>query len=102
MTTLAEFVRAPEKDKQFVEACHKAAKALVSTLVAETDTDVPADLYDFAVLATGANLFARRASMSELNTYQNGLPQPIPVRPTLDPLLTARHLLGNFKGPGIA
>lgn len=100
MTTLAQFVRSPERDNDYVEACERAAKRLVKSLTVAHS--IESDVIENAVLVTGANLYARRASMSELNNYQTGLPQPLPVRPSLDPLLQARHILAPYLGPGIA
>lgn len=100
MTTLAQYVRAPERDSAYAQACEAAAEALVGRLVGSAD--VPADLLEAARLATGANLYARRATQSELGSYQNGLIQPAPARPALDPLTPARHMLAGHLGPGIA
>lgn len=94
------YVRGTDRDAAFIATCEAAAKSLVDTLVGTVD--VPDSAREKAELATGANLYARRASVTELHGYQNGLPQPIPARPALDPLLPARHILAPWLGPGIA
>lgn len=100
MATLAEYVRAADKDGAFVLACERAAEALVANLIGAAQ--VPDEVREHAVLATGANLYSRRLNQTELNNYANGLVQPLPQRPALDPLTPARGILAGHLGPGIA
>lgn len=97
---LAQYVRAADADIPRIEQLYEAATDMVDKLVGEAD--VPALVLDQAVLATGANLFARRTTQTELGGYDNGLLQPIPQRPALDPLTPARNMLAPYLGPGIA
>lgn len=97
---LAQYVRAPERDMARVGELYAAALDMVGRLVGTAD--VPAVVLEQAVLATGANLFARRTTQTELGGYDNGLMQPVPQRPALDPLTPARNMLAPYLGPGIA
>lgn len=98
---LAQYVRAPERDMARVTEVYEAATSMVGRLVGDT-TVVPATVKDQAVLATGANLYARRTSQTELGSYDNQLLQSVPQRPALDPLTPARAMLAPYLGPGIA
>lgn len=97
---LAQYVRAPERDMARVTEVYDAASDMVGRLV--RDTTVPSAVKDQAVLATGANLYARRTSQTELGSYDNQLLQAVPQRPALDPLTPARAMLAPYLGPGIA
>lgn len=96
----ALYVRAADADMPRIRQLYEAATSMVGKLVGEAD--VPAPVLEQAVLATGANLFARRTTQTELGGYDNGLLQPIPQRPALDPLTPARNMLAPYLGPGIA
>lgn len=100
MATLADYVRASAKDAAYVADCEATAKVLVARLVGTAT--VPPQVREHAELATGSNLFSRRLNTTELNNYSNGLAQPIPQRPALDPLTPARGILAGHLGPGIA
>lgn len=100
MATLAEYVRASAKDADYVADCEATAEVLVARLVGTAE--VPVQVREHAVLATGANLFSRRLNTTELNNYSNGLVQPVQQRPALDPLTPARGILAGHLGPGIA
>ena len=100
MATLADYVRASPKDAAYVADCAATAEILVARLVGTAK--VPTEVREHAVLATGANLFSRRLTTTELNNYSNGLVQSIPQRPALDPLTPARGILAGHLGPGIA
>lgn len=97
---LAQYVRAADADMPRIKQLHAAATDLVERLVGAAD--VPTHVLEQAVLATGANLFARRTTQTELGGYDNGLMQPVPQRPALDPLTPARNMLAPYLGPGIA
>lgn len=97
---LAQYVRAADADMPRIRQLYDAATDMVGKLIG--NSDVPAPVLDQAVLATGANLFARRTAQTELGGYDNGLLQPIPQRPALDPLTPARNMLAPYLGPGIA
>lgn len=98
--TLSSFVRAGANDQPYVDQCAAAAEVMVSRLIG--DAVVSEVTREQAVLLTGANLFQRRATVTEMGQYQNGLTQPVPSRPTLDPLNAARQVLAAELGPGIA
>ena len=98
--TLSAFVRAGANDQPYVEQCAAAAEIMVSRLIG--DATVSEVTREQAVLLTGANLYQRRATVTEMSQYQNGLTQPVPSRPTLDPLNAARQVLAAELGPGIA
>lgn len=97
---LSQYVRAADRDMDRITELHNAATDMVERLVGTAD--VPSAVMEQAVLATGANLFARRTTQNELGSYDNALLQPVPQRPALDPLTPARHMLGPYLGPGIA
>ena len=97
---LAQYVRAPDRDMDRVRELYDAATNMVGRLTG--DADVPTPVLEQAVLATGANLYARRTTQTELGGYDNGLMQPVPQRPALDPLTPARNMLAPYLGPGIA
>lgn len=98
--TLSQFVRAGANDQPYVDQCAAVAEIMVSRLIG--DGDVSDLTRHQAVLLTGANLYQRRATVTEMGQYQNGLTQPVPSRPTLDPLNAARQVLAAELGPGIA
>lgn len=97
---LAQYVRAADVDMPRIVQLYEAATDMVGKLIG--DAVVPAPVLEQAVLATGANLFARRTTQTELGGYDNGLLQPVPQRPALDPLTPARNMLAVYLGPGIA
>lgn len=97
---LRAYVRAPERDGPYLEALVATANALVDRLIGSAT--IPEEVRKQAQLLTAANLYSRRTTQTELGGWDNGLPQPIPGRPSLDPLLHARQLLSPFIGPGIA
>ena len=97
---LAQYVRAPERDMARVGELYDAALDMVERLTG--DAAVPSTVREQAVLATGANLYARRTAQTDLSGYDNGLLQPMPQRPALDPLTPARSMLAPYLGPGIA
>lgn len=98
--TLLEYLRAAERDREYVEQCENAATTLVAGLIGDVDVD-PA-LRRQAILTTGANLYQRRQRLTELRGSPDGTVQFTPDRPTRDPLDAARYMLGTALGPGIA
>lgn len=98
--SLSVFVRAGANDQAYVDMCEAAAKAMVGNIAGIDKAS--AATRATAELLTGANLYQRRATVTELGQYQNGLTQPVPSRPTLDPLNAARQVLAAELGPGIA
>ena len=103
MTTAEElraYTRAPERDRPYLESLVTTAGAMVARLIGTAE--IPDEVRKQAQLLTAANLYQRRTTQTELGGWENGLPQPVPGRPSLDPLLHARQILGPFLGPGIA
>ena len=97
---LSAYVRASDRDRDFVGECAERAVALVASRVGEQS--VPASVLSAAHLEVGANLYQRRASA--IGTTNYGDPETLgnPMRPALDPMTPAWPLLRPYLGPGIA
>ena len=97
---LASFVRASDRDEDFVKACEARARALIAARVG--DTPVPESIIWAAVLEVGANLYQRRVSSIGTTNYSDPETLGNPMRPALDPMTPAWPLLRPYLGPGIA
>lgn len=98
--TLSQYLRASERDREYVEQCESAARTLVNGLIGNVQVDE--GLRQQAVLTTGANLYQRRQRLTEQRGSMDGTVQFTPDRPTRDPLDAARFMLATVLGPGIA
>lgn len=95
---LGKYVKAPPGDA-FVADCQAEAAQLVTDLIAGV-TGVPPIIIKRAILETGAELYHRR--QARLGIAQFGSDDLAPIRVARDPKLTARAILGDYLGPGIA
>lgn len=97
---LSAYVRASDRDREFVGECADRAVALVASRVGEQP--VPASVLSAAHLEVGANLYQRRASAIGTTNYNDPETLGNPMRPALDPMTPAWPLLRPYLGPGLA
>lgn len=97
---LSAYVRASDRDREFVGECADRAVALVASRVGEQP--VPASVLSAAHLEVGANLYQRRASAIGTTNYNDPETLGNPMRPALDPMTPAWPMLRPYLGPGIA
>lgn len=97
---LAQYVRGSAADEPFLSETAARAAQLVSEKVGAVE--VPESVLSAAILEVGANLYQRR--VSSIGTTSFGDPETMgnPMRPALDPITPAWHLLRPYLGPGIA
>lgn len=95
---LGKYVKAPTGDA-YVASCLAEATQLVTDLVGHV-SGVPGVVINRAILETGAELYHRR--QARLGVAQLGADELAPIRVARDPKLTARAILGDYLGPGIA
>lgn len=98
-TTLAQYVKAAERDAAFVAQCEARAAALVAQRVA--GATVPAEILDLARLEVGADLFWRRSARNGVAGF-DGADTVQPVRIARDPMRAADDLLRPFLGIAVA
>lgn len=97
---LQSYVRAADRDREFVTDCQQRAARLVADKIGAAT--VPKSVLSTAILEVGANLYQRR--VSTIGTTNYGDPETLgnPMRPALDPLTPAWPVLRPYVGPGIA
>ena len=97
---LSAYVRASDRDREFIGECAERAAELVASRVGEQS--VPASVLSAAQLEVGANLYQRRASAIGTTSYGDPETMGNPMRPALDPMTPAWPMLRPYLGPGIA
>lgn len=98
-TTLAQYVKASDRDAEFIAQCEKRAAALVAARV--SGVDVPADILDLARLEVGADLYHRRDARNGVAGFDQA-DAIQPVRIARDPMRAADDILRPFLGMAIA
>lgn len=99
-TKLFTYVRANERDRDYLNDCATRAIALVAGRVGEAT--VPASVLEGAQLEVAANLYQRRASATGTSNFGDPEAMGNPMRPALDPMTPAWPLLRPYLGPGLA
>lgn len=97
---LKRYVKASDKDDEFVRSCLDAATDMISSHIGTAS--VPEEVRDQAILQTAANLFLRRTGRRDVTGFTTPDAMPLTQRPALDPLTPARPLLKPYLGVGIA
>ena len=96
---LGKYVKAPIGDP-YAATCLTEATQIVTDIIGSV-SGVPALIRDRAILETGAELYHRR--QARLGIAQLGTGDDLaPVRIARDPKLTAKAILSDYLGPGIA
>lgn len=99
MTTLTEYVQAPEKSAAFVAECETRAEALVTQRLG--GRAIPEAVRGLAVLEVGADLYHRRAARNGVVSFDS--PEAVQtVRIARDPMRAADDILRPYLGPAIA
>ena len=98
--SLSAYVKASDRDQEFVQACEARARAIVASRVGSAE--VPPVIIWGAVLEVGANLYQRRVSLMGTSNYNDPELAVPGMRPALDPMTPAWPLLRPYLGPGLA
>lgn len=97
---LAAYVRAHERDADFVAECAERAAEIVGRRVGSAP--VPAPVLAAALLEVGSNLYSRRISRTGTPGFTDPEMMGNPFRPALDPITPAWPILRPYLEPGIA
>lgn len=101
--SLSTYVKATDKDSEYVQDCHEQAEAMVEQFIKDngrTNVTLPEVIKARAVLEVGAELYFRRQSRLGIAGLDNAEGQP--MRIARDPMRAAYDLLMPYTKPALA
>lgn len=101
--SLTAYVKAAEKDADYVADCEEQATAMVEQFIVDngrTGVTLPAVIKARAVLEVGAELYYRRSARLGIAGLDDA--EAAPIRISRDPMRAAYDLLRPYTKPALA